>query len=227
MKLTVMSASIDTQGVVLVREGELKVDSKGRQYVSPDDGYAISIPPGAVPEGTTVMFKHGIIPDGPFGPFKFPKGVRPVSAILSLQSNAEDGLLKPIDIALPHFIWCETLDDCKKLAVFKANCSSYAKKEKKIFNFEEVTGADINLSLGTYYGDPKYPEGVQYAKYSTTHHCYMCIGEYRKEDIDRAIFSLIEVKPKVVDQSDDTVVHFCLPYFLPTCHKVKDAIVIL
>ena len=199
----------------------MRANSKGKQYVSPVDGYVISIPPGAIPEGMTATFKHGIVPDGPFGSFKFPTGVRPVSAILSLHPTTEQPLLKPIDVALPHFIHCETQEDCQRLAVFKAKCTGDRGNGhgKQIYQFEQMT--EVNLSLGTYYGDSKYPEGIPYAKYSTDHHCYLCIGEYRKEDIDKAIFSMIEVKPKVVDQFDNLVVHFCLPYFLPTCHQVR------
>ena len=145
-------------------------------------------------------------------------GVWPVSVILSLHQTTDQQLLKPIDIALPHFIHCETQDDCNRLAVFKANCDGDGQDGKKIYHFKKMP--DQNLSLGTYYEDRKYPEGIPYAKYSTDHLCYWCIGEYGKEDTDRAIFSLIEAKPKVMHQYQDPVIHFCLPYFLPTCLKV-------
>ena len=183
-------------GITLPREGELKVDSKGKQYVSSDDGYAILFPPGAIPENETVTFKHGVVQ--PFGPFEFPDGVRPVSAILFLHQTTNQQLLKPIDIALPHFIHCEAQDEHNRLAMFKANCNGDGHDGKQIYHFKKMP--DESLSLGTYYEDPKYPEGIPYAKYSTDHLCYWYIGEYGKEDTDRAIFSLIEAKPKVVHQ---------------------------
>lgn len=208
------------QGVSLVRQGEFKVDSRGKQYISPDDGYVISVPPGAIAEGKNITFKHGVVPDGPFGPFEFPPRVRPVSAILSLHPTTDQpALLKPMDIALPHFIHCKTQEDCKRLSVFKAECGRDGGKDgQRIYSFKEVSS--VNLLVGTYRGDPNYPEGIPYAKFSTDHHCYWCICEYGKEDTDEAIFSLVEVKPKVLAQSEDPVIHFCLPYFLPTCHKV-------
>ena len=215
-----MKSRRGNQGVSLIREGELEVDSTGEKYVSSDDGYAISIPPGAITEGKTATFKHGVVPDGPFGPFEFPTGVRPVSAILSLHPTTEQPLLKPIEIALPHFIHCETQDHCNRLAVFKADCRITDEKDgQQIYSFKEMTG--VNLSLGTYCEDQNYPEGIPYAKFSTDHLCYWCLCEkYSHDDTDRAIFSLIEVTPRVLDQSEDAVIQFCLPYFLPTCHKV-------
>ena len=206
------------QMISLVREGEMTVDNKGKQYISPDDGYTISVPPGAIAEGKTIAFKYGVVPDGPFGPFEFPDGVRPVSAIISLHPTTEEPLLKPIEMALPHFIHCETKEDQKRLGVFKADCHRDVKGGKTIYCFKDMT--EVKLSLGTYNGDPNYPEGIPYAKYSTTHGCFWCIGEYGKDETDRAIFSLIEVKPKILDQHEDLVIHYCLPYFLPTCHKV-------
>ena len=208
--------------VSLVREGEITVDSKGIQHVSPDDGYTISLPSGAIAEGKTVTFKYGVVPDGPFGPFQFPNGVRPVSAILSLHPTTEEPLLKPIEIALPHFIHCETQEDQKRLAVYKADCHSDVREGadgRTLYSFKKMTG--VKLSLGIYNGDPNYPEGIPYAKFSTGHCCYLCIGEYGKDDTDRAIFSLVEAKPKTLNRFEELVVHFCLPYFLPTCHMVR------
>ena len=201
-----------------MREGEITVDSKGNQYVSPDDGYVIFVPPGAIAKDKTVTFKYGVVPDGPFGPFEFPDGVRPVSAIMSLHPTTEEPLLKPIEIAQPHFIHCETQKDQKRLAVYKADCRGEIKNGKMVYSFKQMI--DVKLSLGTYYGDPNYPQGIPYAKYSTGHFCHLCIGEYGKDETDRAIFSLIDIKPKTLGPSEDLVVRFCLPYFLPTCHKV-------
>ena len=196
----------------------MTVDSNGNQYISPDDGYVILVPPEAIAVGNTVTFKYGVVPDGPFGPFEFPDGVRPVSAILSLHPVTEDPLLKPIEIAQPHFIHCETQEDQKRLAVYKADCRGCIKNGKMVYSFKRMT--DVKLLLGTYYRDPNYPQGIPYAKYSTSHCCYLCIGEYGKDETDRAIFSLFDIKPKTLGPFEDPIIYFCLPYFLPTCHKV-------
>ena len=208
-----------SKSVSFVREGEMTVDSKGKQYVSPDDGYIISVPPGAIAEGKTVTFKYGVIPDEPFGPFEFPDGVRPASAILSLHPTTEEQLLKPIGIALPHFIHCETKEDEKRLVVYKADCHGEIKNGKKIYSFKQMT--DVKLSHGTFRGDPNYPQGIPYAKCSIDHFCYLCFGEYSKDETDRAMFSLFDIKPKTIDPVENLVILFCLTYFLPTCHKVS------
>ena len=205
-------------GVSLVREGEMTVDSKGKQYVSPDDGYVILVPPGAIAKGKTVTFKCGVVPDRPFRPFEFPNGARPASAILSLHPTTEEPLLKPIEIALPHYIHCETQEDQKRLTVYKANCHGEIKNGKTVYSFKQMT--DVKLSLGTYRGDPNYPQGIPYAKCSIDHFCYLCYGEYSKDETDKAIFSLFDIKPKTLDPREDLVIRFCLTYYLPTCHKV-------
>lgn len=183
--------------------------------MSADDGYAILFPPGAIPEGKTVTYKHGVVPDGPFGPFKFPKDVRPVSAIISLHPTTNQPLLKPIDISIPHVMRCEAWGG---LAVLKADCHSDKENGRMIYKFREV--ANVDLALGTYHGDTNYRDGIPYAKFSTRHLCYWCIGTHEKEYTDRANFTLFEVKPKVVDQAEDLLIHFCLTYCLSTCHKV-------
>ena len=201
--------------IPLAREGKLKVDSKGFQYVSPDDGYAILFPPGAISEGNTVTYEHGVVPDGPFGPFEFPVGVRPVSAIIFLHPTTDQTLLKPIDIVLPHIMHSEGWE---RLSVYKADCHGKEENGKLIYSFKEI--ANVNLAFGTYYGDSNYREGIPYAKFSTYHLCYICIGIHDKEYTDTANFTLFEVKPKVLDQSEDLLIHFCLTYCLSTCHKV-------
>ena len=192
------------------------MDSKGCQFVSPEDGYAISFPPGAIPEGKTVTYKHGVVPVGPFGPFKFPEGVRPVSAIISLHPTTDQPLLKPIDVALPHVMHSEAWG---RLAVYKADCHGSKENDETIYSFDKMT--NVNLALGMYHGDSNYSGGIPYAKFSTLHFCYMCISVHGKERTDRAGFTLFEVKPKVVDPSEDLLIHFCLTYCLSTCHRVR------
>lgn len=199
-----------------MREGELHVNSQGKRYVSPADGYAFSIPPGTIPEGkTTMIFKHGIVPYGPFGPFKFPEGVVPVSAILYVHPTSDERLLKPIEIALPHIIQFGKADDRKhlQLSVFKADCNNFRREKngKKIYNFEKAPCE--NLSLLTCRGFP-------YAKMSTQHCCYMCYGVYRKEDTDDALFCLVEAIPRIAEDSN-RVIHFSVLFFLPTCLAVS------
>ena len=199
-------------GPSLVREGELQVDCKGKEYASPDDGYAFSIPPGSIPEGKTITFKHGIVSDGPFGPFEFPTDVRPVSSILSLHATIEQPLLKPIEIALPHIIHCENADDHKQLAVFKATCNDFriGRNGEHIFSFKKVSSANLTIMMC---------QGFPYAKFSTCHCCYMCYGVCSKEDTDNALFCFVEAIPRVIRQSRP-LIHFCVIFFLPTCLKV-------
>ena len=190
------------------------MDSKGKQYFSPDNGYAISIPPGAFPDNVVVTLKHGVVPNGPFGPFKFPDEVRPISAILFLHPTTEQLLHKPVEIALPHVIHCERTLESKQIAVFKANCTDFKteKDGKQIYCFEECPSENLTLIMH---------QGFPYAKFSLRHYCYLCLVErYRREDTENAVFCLLEAIPRNAVQHSQILIHFCVLYFLPTCLKV-------
>ena len=205
--------------ILLLRERELIVTSEGTQFVSQDDGYIISVPSGAIPKGTTVTFKHGVIPHGSFCRFEFPNGVHPVSSILSLHSTTEENFLKPINIALPHFINCKTPDDCMNLAVFKA-CHTISANGKPAYHFEKMPNENLSL-----FSVRNKDSGavIPYAAYSSDHCCYWCVGIYTRDDTDKAMFCLTEAKQKVSgeNESRELTIHYCLSYYLPTCLKVN------
>ena len=206
---------------LLLREKELTVTSDGAYFISPDDGYIISVPPGAVRKGETITLKHGVVPHGGFGHFQFKDGMHPVSLIVSVQSQTtKHKFHKPIVIAMPHYINLETADDCSKLAVFKA-CHTI-ENGVPTYRFEEQPRENVShftvrsKELGTV---------MPYVAYSTEHCCYWCVGTYSKEYIDnQTMFCLTEARPKSTDESRELAIHYCLSYHLPTCLKVRDII---
>lgn len=179
---------------------------------------ATSVPSGAVPNGSTITLRHGIVPHGAFQNFRFPQGVYPVSSIISLQSTTKLELLKPFDIALPHFINCETPEDCMKLAVFKAY-HTHDNKVTSSYQFEPTPNESLSLYS---YRIKESNQVVPYASYSSDHCCLWCIGTYTSYDADKAMFCLTEAKQKQSTEkgSRELTIHYCLPYYLPTCIKV-------
>ena len=203
---------------LLLREKELTVTSDGAYFVSPDDGYIISVPPGAVPRGERITLRHGVVPHGGFSQFQFPNGMLPVSAIVSVLSTSNDKFHKPIEITMPHCIDCKTSEDCNKLVVFKA-CHTIGENGLPIYRFEEMPRR--NLSLFTV-RSKEIGMVMPYAAYSTEHCCYWCVGIYSKKYTDNlTMFCLTEAKPKSTsEESRELAIHYCLSYHLPTCVKV-------
>ena len=201
---------------ILLREKELNVTSDGAYFISPHDGYIISVPPGAVAKGETITLKHGVVPHGGFSQFQFPEGMHPVSPIVSVLSTTKHKFRKPIEIAIPHYINCETPDDCNKLAVFKA-CHTIGENGLPTYRFEKMPSR--NLSLFTVRSKEN---GIvmPYAAYSADHCCFWCVGTYSKKDTDKAMFCLTEARPKPIEDSRELAIHYCLSYHLPTCLKV-------
>ena len=207
--------------IPLMREMQTNVMSDGAPIISQDDGYIISVPPGAISKGLSITLKHGVVPHGAFDQFEFPEGVTPVSAVLSVQCPTKRTFLKPISIALPHFMNCETSDDCNKLAVFKAcHASQINVNGRKKYQFKEMPKERLTLFTVR---NKKAGLVLPYAAYSSNHCCYWCVGTYNKTDTDKAMFCLTEAKPKLSDELEtkEFNIHYCLSYYLPTCLKVK------
>jgi hypothetical protein len=200
----------------LLREKELTVTQNGATFISVDDGYSISVPSGAVTNGSTITLRHGIVPHGAFHDITFPRGVYPVSPIISLQSTTKLELFKSFDIALPHFINCETPEDCMKLAVFKAYHNIHCDGDTPRYQFEPTPNESLSLYS---YRSKESNRVVPYASYSSDCCCLLCVGTYSSYDADKAMFYLIEAKERQSTEKGLTI-HYCLPYYLPTSIKV-------
>ena len=216
---TVPSLSI-LNNLLLLREKVLTVTSDGAYFISPDDGYIISVPPGTIPKGEKITLKHGVVPHGGFGQFQFPDGMHPVSSIISLQSTTKHKFLKPIDIAVPHYMNCETPEDCNELVFFKA-CHTGSENGLPTYQFKEMPRESISLFSARIKENGMV---LPYAAYSAEHCCFWCVGIYSRQDTDKAMFCLIEARSKPAEESRESSIHYCLPYYLPTCLKVNNMV---
>ena len=191
----------------LTRMKELEFDCSGGKYYSPEDGYSLTVPRGAIPENLgSVSIQHGVIPYGPFGPFKYPDGVKPVSPIVWFCSTSSVEFQKLVEITIPHCYDCDSEQDSQSLAFFKAN-HNISDNGPKMFHFKEVEGISsfpLNTSCGTLY---------------SKHLCFYCIGTNDEGITSKAKFCLITAKPVCFQRRSR--IHFCLTYLLETCVKVS------
>ena len=147
-------------------------------------------------------------------PHTFPPGVRPVSAVLALHPESDVVFLKPVEVTIPHFIDLEDGDDCKRLKIFKAGPN---KPGEEGLHFKAMSQDAISL-----FTSRPYKHRKQYATFSIEHCCNFCVGEYFKEDTDKALIVLARAqsKLKVDGHSRELFLHHCFHYNLPTLSKV-------
>ena len=148
-----------------------------------------------------------------------------MSTIISLcPEPADTEFLKPIEVTLPHFIVCETPEDCEKLSFYKAEHDNFkVENGAKIYLFEKVTNG--NIAYFSQYCEnsrstkQKIPQGA--ATLYTTNCCDLCIAkEYTEEQTSKALLSLSQIVPRQPGLGEEYEIIYCLSYFLKTCIKV-------
>ena len=182
----------------------LEFDSKGKEYQSPDDGYKLVIPKGAISEGKSASIQHGVV--GYVGQFQFPEGFRPYSPIVWLCST-ENEFLKPIEVTLQHCAVCKTEEDRKALVILKAK-HNIPMSGEEVFHFEPTDGR------------VSFTSNPWEATLETDHLCFYCLGIYNKNDTEMANYCLTRIMPHNTDPKGFEI-HFCLSYYLDTCKKVS------
>ena len=175
-----------------------------------EDGYAIEADRGSVEEGT-VSISHGAVPVRPFGAFKFPNGVRPVSAIISVchREKPIKSLLKPIAVTLDHCMEYETFAEYNtNLTFFKADHTKYtfSKDGEKVYSFQKIEDCEVEYNR-------------KCATVRTNHFCYLCVGKFDRVDTNAARFAIHEAQPKT-HHGKSLPLDYCVCYDLPTCLKV-------
>ena len=198
-----------SKSLTLTRMKELRFDCNGGNFHSPEDDYHLTVPKAAIPEKLgLISMQCGVIPYGPFGPFKYPDGVKPVSPIVWFCSTPSVKFQKPVEITIPHCYDCDSEEDSQSLAFFKAN-HNVSDSDPPTFHFlketEGVSSFPLNTSHGTLHSN---------------HLCFYCIGSQDKEITDRANFCLIMAEPKCFQRRSK--IHFCLTYLLKTCMQVNN-----
>jgi len=150
-----------------------------------------------------ITVEFGVSPYGPFSPFKYPHGCRPVSAIVWLCANPAITFLKPVEIKLPHFAYCRDKNDRKALTFLKAD---HSQTSDEMFHFSETDG-ELSFTL-----DPD--DEMSYGSLLTNHFCMYCVCKYTRCDTNSANYSLVIARPKHISQEHPFQIHCCLAYML-------------
>ena len=174
-------------------------DHSGGLFYSFNHEVTVTIPPGAVPEGTQGMLKFAAT----FcAPMKFAPKTVPVSAIVWL--NVDVKLLKPIKLCLPHFVCVENRSHVNSLYFAKMTDASTSEGYMSVidsgeFNAGEMVGL-LDVSDSSYY----------------------CIVNSATvaEDVPETRYTIITMKQKipVTNQWNCDV---CILPAIPTCKAVN------
>ena len=178
------------------------------QYHSIDDDFKLIIPKGAIVGGHKVQV--GVIKYGPFGPFEYPDGYKPVSPIVWFCSSQKK-FLRPLEIVLPH---CSSLrnesENQTHLAFLKAD-----------HNHKSITSGQNTFQFKRVDTQPSFNRNGPYGSLHTNHFCFYCVGVYSREYTDQANFCLVVATPHIYTTTSTYTISICLMLNLPTCKKVN------
>ena len=90
--------------------------NEGGYYHNDHNDFVMEIPAGAIPEGERITIDIGV---ALYGPFQYPKDLRPVSPVfwLCIRDQKDFHFLKPVKVTIPHCLNLESHDDIESLGV--------------------------------------------------------------------------------------------------------------
>ena len=169
------------------------------------DDITVTIPPGAIPEGTTVHIEIGV---ALYGPFKFPDDQQPVSPILWFCIKEDIELLEPITYRLPHII----KDNSNvELTFAKANHrgNNSAANTDTSFTFQALKC-----------GQQDFTKDALYGSLSTKDFCYLCIQAKNTRELALKKGYCLHACTEKKNSTSYQIIFVCT-YFLQTCFKVS------
>ena len=179
---------------------QFTVFPSGSVYHSVDHGVTIIVPEGAVSSPTKMWFSAAL-----YGPFAYPSGHVPVSAIVWLQSDVP--LFKPAVLRMPYYLTVKNEEECQKLTF--------------------LTGDDViednSLPLISLRPDSRqgtFTPGSSYASIEMDHFCFECITCIDESLLDHCRYCITEVI-QATQTPSQWKVEYCVTYTLPTCLKVR------
>ena len=160
----------------------IDVTSEGREFKNKANNFSLEIPEGAIGEGErlTVDLQVALV-----GPFKFPKGLRPVSPVFSIcVRDQKIQFLKPVKVTIPHFLDLDNDSDIQSLGLIFLK-ADHNKNSDALYEFQPTDEvADFKA---------RKAHGVL----KTSHFCSLCIGcKDGPEVLTKTSFCLTSVVPK-------------------------------
>lgn len=115
------------------------VDSKGGHFAPPEYGISLSIPPDAVPPGEVQKIT---IQPCVSGPFKYPEGYEPLSAVYLITPKAT--FQKKVELRLDHYGRLETDEQASQITFWSANTLSSV-SGKSVYRFRLLDGGKFTV----------------------------------------------------------------------------------
>ena len=193
----------------------IAVGPAGGVFHSKSNNVTITFPEGAVPSGIhSVNVEFGVALLGPFDMPDNHSDMKPVSPFVWICTDVKDfKFSKPLTVIMPHFVSCDTQQDCKALVFMEAD--GRLVDEEGRFQFKESNGTS------------KFNRRSMKGSLSTLHSGFLCIcSKISSIAISKANYCLMMLMPKQPDQERFEVT-FCITYLLETCIQVSQIIRVL
>ncbi len=187
------------------------VTSEGKTFTRLDHDITIKIPPGAIHNRDQIEIEVGVLLHGPFA---FPDGIKPISPILWICAKSDIKFQKPVQVTLPHVLSSLTEKESKIFGV------SFLKADHRAFILKQ--GSSSKYFQFEFCGDTRSTFSSNQGTINTYHFCFLCIGaEDSRQLCRRTSYCITRIDPKPWPaQNPETMIYFCISYFLATCIKV-------
>ena len=177
----------------------------GRQYFDKHNDFGLDIPAGAIPEGDSITIDIGV---ALYGPFQYPKGLRPVSPIfwVCVRDQKDFRFLKPVKVTIPHCLNLKQYDDIESLGlnILKGD---HEMNPQQMYQFQQEGNILIQPLKNSKYG-----------VIESTHFCSRCIScKDTPEFYEKSSFCLCSVIPEQFFPGRDSHAFFFITLLLPTC----------
>ena len=176
----------------------------GRHYHDEANDFSLEIPEGAISEGESITIDIGVTLQGPF---QYPEGIRPVSAVfwLCVRDNVFLHFLKPVIITIPHFVNLKNHDNIESLGL-RFLKGDHEMNSQKVYQLQLAKANSL------------FELSKQCGVLETTHFCTLCIsGTISDEQIRNAMFCVYAVIPRVMSPKEPSYVYFFITFLLSTC----------
>ena len=136
--------------------------SDGRSYYDERNDFRLEIPEGAIPEGERVIID---IDMALYGPFQYPKGLKPVSPVLRVCVRGRENFhfLKPVKITIEHCLHLDRDTDTHSLGLTFLKAGHTLNSAGK-YELQSAGGAQ------------DFQSDLSHGTLTTDHFCFLCIN---------------------------------------------------
>ena len=185
------------------------VTSAGVRYENAANDFTLEVQEGAIPETDVAVAL--------FGPFQFPKGLRPVSPVfwVCVRDQRSFFFSRPVSVTLPHFLDLGSKEDVKSLGLTFLK-ASHSKNSKGMYEFSKTDG------------EMDFESSHRFGVLKISHFCSLCIASRdRPECLRMTQFCLTSLLPRsTVSVGKKQYAYFFITFhYLTTCLTKVDELI--